>query len=116
MKSSERKAEQAKLNRDGEKKREIKRKRENERGKRGGWTKQMRAARREGQRDAPLCPVGCKRNLLSGYAVPAVLTVAGNNVACHTAIFDILMFFFFLSLRGTGLSKFSLCVDRNSGN
>ncbi|KYQ52014.1 hypothetical protein ALC60_08628 [Trachymyrmex zeteki] len=36
----------------------------------------MRAAWREGQRDAPFCPVGCKRNLLSGYAVPAVLTVA----------------------------------------
>lgn len=55
----------------------------------------MRAARREGQRDAPLCPVGCKRNLLSGYAVPAVLTVADNNAACHTAIFDISLFLFF---------------------
>lgn len=109
MKSSERKAEQAKLNRDGEKKREIKRKRENERGKRGGWTKQMRAARREGQRDAPLCPVGCKRNLLSGYAVPAVLTVAGNNVACHTAIFDISMFFFSFFAWDGAVKIFPLC-------
>ncbi|KYN45059.1 hypothetical protein ALC56_00533 [Trachymyrmex septentrionalis] len=41
----------------------------------------MRAAWREGQRDAPLCPVGCKRNLLSGYAVPAVLTVAKTKTA-----------------------------------
>ncbi|EGI57543.1 hypothetical protein G5I_14396 [Acromyrmex echinatior] len=41
----------------------------------------MRAAWREGQKDAPLCPVGCKRNLLSGYAVPAVLTVAKTKTA-----------------------------------
>jgi len=53
---------------------------------------QMRAAKREGQReDALLCPVGCKRNLLSGYAVPAVLIVAGNNIfLSHTALIDIL--------------------------
>lgn len=47
----------------------------------GGRTEQMCTATREEQRDALLCPVGCKRNLLSGYAVPAVLIVSESVVA-----------------------------------
>lgn len=64
----------------------------------------MRAARREGQKDALLCPAGCKRNLLSGYAVSEVLIVR-PGITLSTAPFDIARF------TRQGIAKNSLSVD-----
>jgi len=74
-----RKAERAKLN--GERGRE----REESTGRNARCQRRERERKGETEGCATLCPVGCKRNLLSGYAVPAVLTsTAGCDQACET--------------------------------